>query len=154
MGNMGFNELLLVFFAFIFIVPAIFFLITQQNTLKAIQVQNRTISPGQVWLQLIPLFGVVWQFIVVSRIADSIQKELAADHSFSFEQPQAAPVYDSGPKPTYSIGLAYCILFCCSIIPLLGTLASLAGLVCWIIYWVKLSEYKSKLQLKSYAAGF
>jgi len=51
-----------------------YFLITQQNTLKAIQQQNRLMRPGEVWLQLIPLFGIVWQFIVVTRISDSIRR--------------------------------------------------------------------------------
>ena len=28
---------------------------------------------------------------------------------------------------------------------MLGGLASLAGLVCWIVYWVKISNYKNQL---------
>lgn len=132
------------------LVPAIFFLITQQNTLKAIQPQNRSMSPGEVWLQLIPLFGIVWQFIVVSRISTSIGAELASRNSFSFENPQYAQGYEGGERPTYQIGIAYCVLFCCSIIPILGTLTGIAGIICWIIYWVKLSEYKNLMYSKNH----
>ncbi len=28
---------------------------------------------------------------------------------------------------------------------MLGGLASIAGLVCWIVYWVKISNYKNQL---------
>jgi len=38
------------------IIPAIFFYLTLQNTLKIVSLYNRTMPPGQVWLLLIPLF--------------------------------------------------------------------------------------------------
>ena len=129
----------------IVLIPLVLFLITQQNTLKLIQTQNRRISPGQVWLQLIPFFGLVWQFVVVSRIADSINNEMATGGStFSFENQPS--YYRPEEKPTYGIGIAYCVLACVSIIPLIGGLAGLAALICWIIYWVKLHGCKNQLQ--------
>jgi hypothetical protein len=134
----------------IFLIPFIFFLITQQNTLKAIQPQNRTMSPGEVWLQLIPLFHIVWRFIVVKRIAESIRNELSSGNAFSFEESNYSP-YLNDEKPTQQIGMAYCILGAVSYIPILGSLAGLAELVCWIIYWVKLSEYKNQIESKKYA---
>jgi hypothetical protein len=48
-----------------YLVALILFLIAQQNTLEAIQPQNRKMQPGEMWLQLIPLFNLIWQFIVV-----------------------------------------------------------------------------------------
>lgn len=54
-----------------FIVPAILFVLTQYNTLKAIRPENRLLAPGLVWLEFIPFFGQVWQFTVVSRITGS-----------------------------------------------------------------------------------
>jgi hypothetical protein len=155
-GVLGTNELIIIFVLFaVFLVPFILFLLTQQNTLKAISPANRSMQPGEVWLQLIPLFGMVWQFIVVSKIAASLQRELLAGNKFSFEdsrQPAHSELY--GEKPTYNIGIAYCILFCCSIIPVLGGLASLGGLVCWIIYWVKVSEYKNRILMAQSARGY
>ncbi len=38
-----------------------------------------------------------------------------------------------------------CILICCGIIPLLGILCSLGGLVCWILYWVKIAGYSNRI---------
>ncbi len=120
----------------VILIPAIFYLLTLQNTLKAIQPQHRKMEPGMVWLMLIPLFNLVWHFIIVSRISDSIRDELIARG----ETPS--------DRPTYGIGLAASILFVCGRIPVpfLGGATSLAGLVCWIIYWVKVNEYKNKFQ--------
>ena len=141
------------FFGFmaLFLIPCIFFLITQQNTLKAIQPENRTMSPGEVWLQLIPLFGIVWQFFVVTRISDSLRNEFSSwtnDTIFNVEGNQVVNL--SYSRPTYGVGLAMCICGCCSIIPLLGFLAVLGWFVCWIIYWVQLAEFKSKVQRRFY----
>jgi len=100
---------------FAFLIPVIFFFLTQQRTLSLIRPANRRMRPGQIWLQLIPFFGMVWQFIVVTRISDSIRDELNT------------PVDDSifgdvnmshSSRPTYNAGITYCVLFCISIIPL------------------------------------
>ena len=117
------------------VLPGIFYLITLQNTLKEVSPENRKMNPGQVWLLLIPLFNIVWQFVIVNRIADSLKNEFIKRNILIDED-----------RPGYSIGLAYCILGCCSCIPVLSILTSIAGLVCWIIYWVKISDYKRKLQ--------
>lgn len=156
LGLLGTNEIILLMLFFILLIgliPMVFFLLTLQNTLKAIQPRNRAMQPGEVWLTLIPLFGAVWQFIVVSRIADSIEREIATENTFSFEQDPNYPTGSYGSKPTHNIGIAYCVLFCCGIIPLIGWLSTLAGLVCWIIYWVQVSEYKNRIMRKNYATG-
>ncbi|WP_162903293.1 DUF4328 domain-containing protein [Taibaiella koreensis] len=113
------------------VVPFVFYLITLQNTFKALQPENRRMPPGQVWLLFIPFFNIVWQFIVVNRLADSIQRELRARGIEAAETTR-------GP------GKAYCILNCCSVIPLAGTVARLVALICWIIHWVKTNEYRKQ----------
>ena len=115
------------------IVAGVFFLLTLQRALQLCAPQNRTMAPGKVWLCFIPLFGLVWIFVVISRVASSLRLE--------FESRQAPPE-DYGR----SIGLAYCILAVISIIPIIGVLTGLASTVCWIIYWVKISTYSSRLQ--------
>jgi len=113
----------------------ILYLLTLQNTLKEVSPENQKMPPAQVWLALIPLFGLVWMFIIVTKMADSLQAEFAKRNMQNEEA-----------RPGYSLGLTYCILNCCGIIPFIGALASLGGFVCWIIYWVKMSGYKKKLQ--------
>ena len=116
------------------IIAQVFYLLTLQNLLKEVKEQNRKIDPGQVWLIFIPLFGLVWQFIVVNRIADTLKAELS-DRNIS----------SSEDRPGLNLGIAYCALLCAGVLPGIGGLASLAGLVCWIIYWVKMNEFKKLL---------
>jgi hypothetical protein len=124
LGIIGPQEIMviLVVVAVIFgisLIPMIFFLLTLQNTLNAISFENRKMEPSLVWLSLIPLFGLVWQFIIVDRMAGSLQAEFAKRGMATEEV-----------RPGNSIGLAYCILFCCSLIPFLGYITSIAGLIC------------------------
>ena len=117
------------------LIPQILYMLTLQNTLKEVSPENQKMPPANVWLLLIPLFGTVWAFIVVNKMADSLKAEFAKRN---------VPIDED--RPGYSVGLTYCILICCSIIPFLGFLAAIGGLVCWIIYWVKIAGYKTKLQ--------
>ncbi len=125
----GVTALLSIIFLALFIVPAIFFLFTLQNTMKVISPENRKMPPSNVWLMLIPLFNIVWQFIVVEKIAQSIYAECVRLN---------IPVDDN--KPTYSIGLAWNI---CSLLFFIPFLGGLAALVMWILYWVKVNEFKN-----------
>jgi len=122
-------------------------LITQQNILKSIQRENRLMSPGEVWLQLIPLFGYIWQFIVVNRIADSIRREYESWQNDSIlGLSDASAMYLVKRRPTADIGIAASVLLCCGIIPVLGYLAILAGVICRIIYWIRLIKYKGIIE--------
>lgn len=133
MGIIG-TFILIIIASALFLIPVILYLLTLQNTLKKVKKKNRRIKPGQVWLNLIPLFNIVWQFIMINRIADSLKAEFS-ERNISIKE----------DRPGAQIGVAYCILNLCGVIPVLGGLASLAGLVCWIVYWVKISNYKNQL---------
>jgi Na+/phosphate symporter len=128
----GYSIGLSLFFLGLFLIPAIFFLLTLQNTLKVISEENRKMPPANVWLMFIPLFNIVWQFIMVDRIAQSIGAECSRLN---------IPVKEN--KPTYGIGLAWNICNFLTIIPFIGGLASL---VTFIIYWVKVSEFKNLIK--------
>jgi hypothetical protein len=131
-------------FILVMLVAYIFFLITQQNTLKSIKPHNQKMSPGNVWLRLIPVFNLIWQFIVVARIADSIRAEIDDRNNTSFLG-STEPVFSNNKilRPTYAIGLATCILVLCVFIPFIESLVFLGWLVCWIIYWTQLVQYKN-----------
>ena len=122
--------------AFIILValPMIYYLLTLQSSLKLISLENRKMPPEQVWLSLIPLFGIIWQFLIVSRLSDSIRLELDKRNIYAEER-----------RPAYQIGIAYCILVSCSIIPYLGILTAVGGMVCWILYWLKVNDYRNIL---------
>ncbi len=121
-------------FLLLFIIPVIFFLRSLQNILKIISPGNRRMSPSNVWFILIPIFGIVWQFMVVSKIADSIKAECTRLNILVNES-----------RPTYIIGLVYCISYLLLLIPSAKVIGSFAVLVTWILYWIKVNECKNLL---------
>jgi len=138
MGNLGYQELLLLLIVLCqFLIPLIFFLVSIQNVLKIIEPRNRTMKPGNVWLMLIPVFNIVWVFMVVNAIANSTKAQLEQYGVFGTE------------KPTYRIGLAWAICSVCSWVPLFGILTGLASLVLLIIYWIEVNNVKKQLLMLS-----
>ena len=143
-----------------FLIPAVFFLYTQDTTLRWVRKENRLMRPGLVWLQFIPFFGNIWQFFVISRTSRSITKEMASWHEDPIFGPDVVLAQGAVPsKPTLGIGIAYAILDTLLILvhlfqspeqtrdgsPLVGLIAW-AMIICWIIYWVLLARYKNKLK--------
>jgi divalent metal cation (Fe/Co/Zn/Cd) transporter len=106
----------------------VFYILTMQKALNLAGERHQKMQPGMVWLMLIPLFNLVWHFFVVKNVSESI-KSWAAE--------SGAKVDDAG----YTIGLVGCIANCCGIIPIINILAGPAGLVCIIIWWVKVAGF-------------
>jgi len=121
-------------FGLLGLILGILYLLALQNTLKAVSPQNRTMRPGQVWLLLIPLFGIVWMFFVVKAMSTSLE----AEYRMRGMQTE--------PQPTYNLGLALAILSVCGIIPVIGSFVSIATIICWIIYWTKINGHKKRLE--------
>lgn len=133
-GLLAGGILMIAFIAFaIMLLPMIFYLLTLQKALNRCSPENRAMAPAMVWLNIIPFFGIVWHFFVVINMAKSLGAE--------FQQRQI----EEEPEPGKKIGMIMCILACCGIIPLIGSLLSLAGFVCWIIYWVKMAGFSAKI---------
>ena len=53
----------------------IMFLLNLSKTLALCRPRNRTMEPGMVWLNLVPFLNIVWIFITVIRISESLTKE-------------------------------------------------------------------------------
>jgi hypothetical protein len=130
-----FIGLLFLIWIAVLILPTIFFILTQQRALSKCSPANQTMSPGLAWLQIIPVFGFIWQFFVVSALANSLGNEFRARG------------IQEEDKPGYGVGLAMCITRICVIIPILGFFSLVASLVLWIIYWVKIAGFSQKLDL-------
>ena len=71
------NPIVSLIFCLGYLALVIAYLLTLQNTLKAISPANRKTEPGMVWLLLIPGFNFVWNFILAKKIAFSLEKEFA-----------------------------------------------------------------------------
>lgn len=101
---------------------------------KAIPKEHQRIEPPMIWLLVIPLFNLVWNFFVYQQIADSYTSVFA-----SRGQPQRGGA-------ERQLGLAFSICAACSVVPCLGALAALAALVLLIIYLVKMFALKTELE--------
>lgn len=124
--------LALVFFL-IWLIPTIFFLLTLQKALTRVSAERRTMNPPMVWLSLIPLVNVVWNFFVVTALSKSLDAELTARNI-----PHEA-------EPGKMIGLIWAGLTAACLIPGLGVLLGIPVLILWIIYWVKIAGFSGKI---------
>lgn len=132
-------HLMVLFFVFgLFFLPTIFYILTLQKALNKCSVGSRTMQPGTMWLLLIPVFSLIWSFFVVSGVAHSLGNEFRARNIIA------------EPEPAKSLGMAMCICAACGIIPVLGLLTSLVGLVLWIMYWSKIAGYSRQLDIVPY----
>jgi hypothetical protein len=104
---------------------------------QRIPARHRQMEPWQVWLLLIPVFNVVWNFFVFPKLARSYQ-------SYFAEQGRT-DVGDCGEK----IGLWYAILTVAGVVlgwvPCLGALVGLASLVLFIMVLVKALTLKGQI---------
>jgi hypothetical protein len=123
----------LAFFLLFWLVVTIFFLLTLQKALSRVAPERRTMNPPMVWLALIPLFSVVWNFFVVIALSKSLGAELTARNI-----PHEA-------EPGKLIGLIWAGLTAACLIPGIGFLLGIPALVMWIIYWVKIAGFSSKI---------
>ncbi len=127
----------------IFLVPYIFFIRTQYTTLLAIQTQNRAMQPYEVWLQLIPVFGLIWQFVVIGKIADSIRNEYLSHKHISFLGIGDGELQEKiKERVTYTTGFWFAVLLVCSFIPVLGIFIGLGMLALWFTYWRQLIHHR------------
>jgi hypothetical protein len=117
------------------LIPAILYLVNLQQALEQVHPNHRTTSPGTVWLLLIPLFGIIWNFMLVAHLGDSLSNEYRRRNR---------PV--DSDRPGYSVGLWMCIMNILNLIPIIGGLFGLVGLILFIIYWVKIAGYKNDLK--------
>jgi type IV pilus assembly protein PilA len=116
------------------LILGILFLLSLSTALGKCSKASRTMEPGLVWLMLVPVFGVVWQFAVVIALARSLGNEFRARGISSLEA-----------QPGRSIGIAMCVSALCGMVPLLNLVALPAAVVLLIIYWVKVSSFSRTL---------
>ena len=113
---------------------AIAFIVFLGRLLSKCAPASRTMQPGMVWLSLIPVFGIIWSFLVVSALGKSLGNEFRLRSIASTE-----------PEPGKTLGMAMCVCQACGIIPFLNFLAAPATLVLWIMYWMKMAGYSRML---------
>lgn len=112
----------------------VFYLLNLQDTLKEVGEPRRQVPPGNVWLMFIPVFNIIYPFILYPRICDSVKAE--------YEYRGLNSSGDFGR----AIGITLPILSLVSIIPYIGILASIGHLVLFIIFWSQTAGFKNELR--------
>ena len=88
-------------------------------------------NPGMVWLMLIPVFNIVWHFIIVLNMAKSLGRGIPeARHTPKSPTRARRSAWSCASSASPLCGYARC------------------GLVCWIIYWVKIAGYSKLARLR------
>lgn len=142
--------LFLMILGLIWHVPLIFYLLTLQKALRRCSLEARTLSPGLVWLTLIPVFNLIWHFIVVNGLSKSLGNEFR----------KRGITVEANPGQT--LGLAVCMLsvfyvgmaglsVILKVISTLATVMSIVALICWITYWVKIAGLSERLAAEKIA---
>ncbi len=134
--SLGLPELLvLAVVSCLCLVVGILYIRALQRALQRCSGESRTMSPGKVWLLLIPVFSLVWHFLVVLNIAKSLGTEFGR-----------RKLPDKKSAATKTWGLVMCSLLAASILPVLGMALAIAGFICWIVYWVRINGDSVRLQ--------
>lgn len=129
----------------VLIILAVLFIRTIVKLLSIPLPEKRSINPREAWLLLIPFLGCIWYFIVAIHISKTIKNEYR----------RAGKII--GSHPTLALGIIVAIFFLLNTIlatfqymhiyiGYTKTLNSLIGLICWIIYWIQISQHKKQLQ--------
>ncbi|HLP54461.1 MAG TPA: hypothetical protein VK151_05505 [Fluviicola sp.] len=127
---------LVVLMLIVVIVLYAFYLKNLQDLLNEVSEQNRQVPASNVWLMFIPLFNIVYRFILYPKISESLRLE--------FEERESPRNGDY----LKGLGLVLGILGVVNVIPIdaLKSLTSLGILIIWIVFWVKTAEFKNQLR--------
>jgi hypothetical protein len=121
----------------VFLLPWFFFLLNLQTLLTNVSPENRRMSPGLVWLNFIPVFQLGWFIYTVVKVKDSLTAEFRSRGWFIDG--------DLGYNVGLTAGILWVASFVIGWIPFIGWVLPLAGIICWILYWLKTSDLRNRL---------
>jgi hypothetical protein len=133
--NLAFYFLYILIFLVVHYTILVFYLRMVARLLVAVQPENRRLSPGIVWIGLIPFFHLVWPLILNPLVCRSVRAEL-----------------ESRKKDEYgNYGMAPGILFplmilAGSFIPWIGRFITAGGFLIWFLFWMRLNDYKRRIE--------
>ena len=123
------------------LLPTILFLRMLEQTLRRCAPESRTMSPRKVWFILVPVWNVVWLFVVVNALSDSLHREFTRRG------------IDAEPRPAHRLGMLYAILMAIAFVPVLGIPAFLLGGLVGIRYGIRIGTYSGMLAAPFAAAA-
>lgn len=147
-GIIGGMQIIVILVLIIGLLITIFYNLTLQKAMDAVSDRNRTITPGLIWLNLIPIpfLNSVWTMIFGIMTCSAINNDAGK---------KIAPITLSVVYPSLSIltSILAVVMNATSgyrgpdeaFLVIVG-LFSLATFVLWIIFWVQIHSAKKKLE--------
>ncbi|TCK82746.1 hypothetical protein [Albibacterium bauzanense] len=114
-----------------------FYCHTLKRTLDLIAEGNRFLKPKLAWLAMIPIFNIYWNFVIASRMSDSLTNEFY-DRKIPEEE-----------YPGKVTGTTYAILIALANFPVsqgLSVFTGLFSLYFFIRYWIKIDNFRVLLK--------
>lgn len=114
------------------------FLAAIGHVLRRVSPEHRRMEPGQVWLNLVPIFNLVWATVTVERVAESLRSEFRERGM-------------DGPSESYGRGLTLLGLLASGVLfyPAFVTYPIALGYA--IAYWRQLNGYAERLKPGAYS---
>lgn len=136
--QLGMISVVIILFYLIFVVGIFLLLVYYVKTIIEVMVHvrpsNRLTGVSNILLNYVPLVNIVYGFIVYPKICDSIKNEYK-----TLGLPEDG---DFGKGLAITLQALTLTMF----IPFLNFLTSIAGLVLWILLWVKFNKYLNDLK--------
>jgi hypothetical protein len=134
------------------------FLSSLGAAVRRVTPENRRISPGWVWLNLVPVLNFVWLPVTIDRIADSLHNEFYTRgldaRGEGFGRPMGFAWLGLVPFAVLSHDLTEWFRDSSPIAALAWWLSAgtgFASFFCWVGYWIQVSNYNRRLKNRTYA---
>lgn len=142
----------------------ILFCLTLYRTQQKVAERNREMTPGLVWLDMIPIFSTFWGLYMVPRLSNSLRNEFDyrgwRTEGENFGR-TVGMIWVWAGVVNFAIGIVEFAAglggadAVAQVLNLTGCPIGLTILVCWIIYWVQMYQYGKRLSDggRGYARG-
>lgn len=114
-----------------FLIPYVFYLVTLQKTMNAIDPSIRPFHGALVWLAFVPVVGWIWLIIYTILLSTSLDRDLANRR-----------IGDT----SMGVTIAFVVLMGLSMIPYINLITIIPMIVLWIIHWVKMAGLRRQLE--------
>src|SRR3989339_335463 len=126
--------LIIIIFAAAGILVRVLFSWSVFKTAKRIPQEHHLFPAWFCWLMIIPIIGIVFDWMMLPFGVPWSAKKYFEDNE---QAKQAANVL-------FGIGLAYAICISTVFIPILNFITGIGTIVLWIIYWVKIVNFRKE----------
>ncbi|MFC4158144.1 hypothetical protein [Chitinimonas lacunae] len=111
-----------------------------QRAMDVLSPDNRPFPGLTIWISFIPLLGCLWYVVYILKLSAAIERELA----------RRCRIADTGQTPTALVLIA-CLVLC--LIPDLRLIVVPLAVVMWLVYSIKMLQYRRMLEAAGWVGG-